>query len=183
MCIRDSKNNYAVWSTRIKKQTSNNFKKVGSSINIDKRLYKEDIRGSIVHTEMLYKQKIITLKVKEKILWGLNRIKNEIEKKKFKFEVSKEDIHMNIESRLFELIGDDAGFLHTARSRNDQVLTDLKIWMKNSVIEIDKLLVRVIRSLLNNAQKNINTVLPGFTHLKNAQPISCLLYTSDAADE
>ena len=85
--MRKNKNNYAVWSSRIKKQTSNNFKKIGSSINIDKRLYKEDIQGSIVHTEMLYKQKIISLKVKAKILWGLNRIKNEIEKKKFKFSV------------------------------------------------------------------------------------------------
>ena len=171
-----NKNNYAVWSSRIKKQTSNNFKKIGSSINIDKRLYKEDIQGSIVHTEMLYKQKIISLKVKAKILWGLNRIKNEIEKKKFKFDISKEDIHMNIESRLFELIGDDAGFLHTARSRNDQVLTDLKIWMKNSVNEIDKLLIKVIKSLTHNAEKNIKTVLPGFTHLKNAQPISLAHY-------
>ena len=174
--MRKNKNNYAVWSSRIKKQTSNNFKKIGSSINIDKRLYKEDIQGSIVHTEMLYKQKIISLKVKAKILWGLNRIKNEIEKKKFKFDISKEDIHMNIESRLFELIGDDAGFLHTARSRNDQVLTDLKIWMKNSVNEIDKLVIRVIKSLINNAEKNIKTVLPGFTHLKNAQPISLAHY-------
>ena len=174
--MRKNKNNYAVWSSRIKKQTSNNFKKIGSSINIDKRLYREDIQGSIVHTEMLYKQKIISLKVKAKILWGLNRIKNEIEKKKFKFDISKEDIHMNIESRLFELIGDDAGFLHTARSRNDQVLTDLKIWMKNSVNEIDKLLIKVIKSLTNNAEKNIKTVLPGFTHLKNAQPISLAHY-------
>ena len=171
-----NKNNYAVWGTRIKKQTSNNFKKVGSSINIDKRLYKEDIKGSMVHTDMLYKQKIISLKVKEKILWGLNRIKNEIDKKKFKFDISKEDIHMNVESRLFELIGDDAGFLHTARSRNDQVLTDLKIWMKSSVSEIDKLLTKVIKSLLNNADKNLKTVLPGFTHLKNAQPISLAHY-------
>ena len=174
--MRKNKNNYAVWSSRIKKQTSNNFKKIGSSINIDKRLYREDIQGSIVHTEMLYKQKIISLKVKAKILWGLNRIKNEIDKKKFKFDISKEDIHMNIESRLFELIGDDAGFLHTARSRNDQVLTDLKIWMKNSVNEIDKLLIKVIKSLTNNAEKNIKTVLPGFTHLKNAQPISLAHY-------
>ena len=174
--MRKNKNNYAVWSSRIKKQTSNNFKKIGSSINIDKRLYKEDIQGSIVHTEMLYKQKIISLKVKAKILWGLNRIKNEIEKKKFKFDIFKEDIHMNIESRLFELIGDDAGFLHTARSRNDQVLTDLKIWMKNSVNEIDKLLIKVIKSLTHNAEKNIKTVLPGFTHLKNAQPISLAHY-------
>ena len=174
--MRKNKNNYAVWSSRIKKQTSNNFKKIGSSINIDKRLYKEDIQGSIAHTEMLYKQKIISLKVKAKILWGLNRIKNEIDKKKFKFDISKEDIHMNIESRLFELIGDDAGFLHTARSRNDQVLTDLKIWMKNSVNEIDKLLIKIIKSLTHNAEKNIKTVLPGFTHLKNAQPISLAHY-------
>ena len=83
---------------------------------------------------------------------------------------------MNIESRLFELIGDDAGFLHTARSRNDQVLTDLKIWMKSSVSEIDKLLTKVIKSLLNNADKNLKTILPGFTHLKNAQPISLAHY-------
>ena len=174
--MRKNKNNYAVWSTRIKKQTSSTFKNVGSSINIDKRLYKEDIKGSVVHTEMLYKQKIISIKTKDKILWGLNRIKNEIEKKKFKFDISKEDIHMNIESRLFELIGDDAGFMHTARSRNDQVLTDLKMWMKVSVNEIDKLLLRVIKSLLNNAHKNIKTILPGFTHLKNAQPISLSHY-------
>ena len=174
--MRKNKNNHAVWSTRIKKETSGTFKKVGSSINVDKRLYKEDIKGSIVHTEMLYKQKIISIKTKDKILWGLNRIKNEIEKKKFKFDISKEDIHMNIESRLFELIGDDAGFMHTARSRNDQVITDLKMWMKDSVNEIDKLLLRVIKSLLNNSQKNIKTILPGFTHLKNAQPISLSHY-------
>ena len=174
--MRKNKNNYAVWSTRIKEKTSNNFKKVGSSINIDKRLYKEDIKGSIVHAEMLYKQKIISLKVKDKILWGLRRIKNEIDKKKFKFDISKEDIHMNIEGRLFELIGIDAGYLHTARSRNDQVLTDLKIWMKDSVDEIDNLLIKVIKSLINNAQKNIKTILPGFTHLKNAQPISLAHY-------
>ena len=174
--MRKNKNNYAVWSTRIKEKTSNNFKKVGSSINIDKRLYKEDIKGSIVHAEMLYKQKIISLKIKDKILWGLRRIKNEIDKKKFKFDISKEDIHMNIEGRLFELIGIDAGYLHTARSRNDQVLTDLKIWMKDSVDEIDNLLIKVIKSLINNAQKNIKTILPGFTHLKNAQPISLAHY-------
>jgi len=174
--MRKNKNNYAVWSTRINKPTSNNFKRAGSSINIDKRLYKKDIKGSIIHTKMLYKQKIISPKVKDKILWGLNRIKNEIDKKKFKFDISKEDIHMNIESRLFDLIGEDAGFLHTARSRNDQVLTDLKLWMKDSTNEINKLLIRVIKTLIKNAQKNINTVLPGFTHLKNAQPISLAHY-------
>ncbi len=174
--MRKNKNNYAVWSARITKPTSINFRNIGSSINVDKRLYKEDIKGSIAHTEMLYKQKIISLKVKDKILWGLNRIKNEIDKKKFKFDISKEDIHMNIESRLFDLIGEDAGFLHTARSRNDQVLTDLKLWMKDSTNEINNLLIKVIKTLINNAQKNIKTVLPGFTHLKNAQPISLAHY-------
>ena len=174
--MRKNKNNYAVWSARIMKPTSINFRNIGSSINVDKRLYKEDIKGSIAHTEMLYKQNIISLKVKDKILWGLNRIKNEIEKKKFKFDISKEDIHMNIESRLFDLIGEDAGFLHTARSRNDQVLTDLKLWMKDSTNEINNLLIKVIKTLINNAQKNIKTVLPGFTHLKNAQPISLAHY-------
>ena len=150
--MRKNKNNYAVWSARITKPTSINFRNIGSSINVDKRLYKEDIKGSIAHTEMLYKQKIISLKVKDKILWGLNRIKNEIDKKKFKFDISKEDIHMNIESRLFDLIGEDAGFLHTARSRNDQVLTDLKLWMKDSTNEINNLLIKVIKTLINNAQ-------------------------------
>ncbi len=174
--MRKNKNNYAVWSARIMKPTSSNFRNIGSSINVDKRLYKEDIKGSIAHTEMLYKQNIISLKVKDKILWGLNRIKNEIDKKKFKFDISKEDIHMNIESRLFDLIGEDAGFLHTARSRNDQVLTDLKLWMKDSTNEINNLLIKVIKTLINNAQKNIKTVLPGFTHLKNAQPISLAHY-------
>ena len=174
--MRKNKNNKPIWSTRTKKNVSTLFKKVGGSLSIDKRLFKEDIMASIAHVEMLHKQRIIDFKVKNKIIWGLKRIKNEIIKKKFNFNYELEDIHMNIENRLFELIGDDAGFLHTARSRNDQVLTDLKIWMKDSVNEIDKLLIRVIKSLLNNAEKNLKTVLPGFTHLKNAQPISLAHY-------
>ena len=171
-----NKNNQPIWSSRIKKNSNNLFRKVGGSLDIDKRLFNEDISASIVHTEMLFKQKIINFKIKNKIVWGLNRIKNEIIKKKFPFDKNLEDIHMNIEKRLFDLIGEDAGFIHTARSRNDQVLTDLKIWMKNSVNEIDKLLIKVIKSLTNNAEKNIKTVLPGFTHLKNAQPISLAHY-------
>ena len=88
---------------------------------------------------MLYKQKIITIKIKDKILWGLKRIQNEIEKKNFKFDENLEDIHMNIENRLFELIGNDAGYLHSARSRNDQVVTDLKLWLKKlSLIHISE---------------------------------------------
>ena len=124
-----NKNNKPVWSTRIKKSNSSLFTKVGSSINIDKRLYKQDIKASTVHVEMLFKKKIIPLQIKSKIVWGLKKILNEINKKKFTFNNQSEDIHMSIEKRLFDLIGEDAGFIHTARSRNDQVLVDFKLWM------------------------------------------------------
>ena len=167
-----NKNNQAIWGNRIKKNTSSIFQKVGSSIDVDKRLYKEDIIGSIAHVEMLFKQKIITFKIKNKIVYGLNKIKKEITNKKFEFNKKYEDIHINIEKRLFEIIGEDAGFIHTARSRNDQVITDLKIWMKSSTKEINVLLDTIIKSVIKAAEKNIYTVMPGFTHLKNAQPVS-----------
>ena len=167
-----NKNNQAIWGNRIKKNTSSIFQKVGSSIDVDKRLYKEDIIGSIAHAEMLFKQKIITFKIKNKIVYGLNKIKKEITNKKFVFNKKYEDIHINIEKRLFEIIGEDAGFIHTARSRNDQVITDLKIWMKSSTKEINVLLDTIIKSVIKAAEKNIYTLMPGFTHLKNAQPVS-----------
>ena len=171
-----NKNNQPIWSSRIKKNSNNLFRKVGGSLDIDKRLFNEDISASIVHTEMLFKQKIINLKIKNKIVWGLNRIRNEIIKKKFPFDKNLEDIHMNIEKRLFDLIGEDAGFIHTARSRNDQVITDFKIWLKKSTYEITKTLDALISTILIVADKNIKTVMPGFTHLKNAQPISFAHY-------
>ncbi len=167
-----NKNNQAIWGNRIKKNTSSIFQKVGNSIDVDKRLYKEDIIGSIAHVEMLFKQKIISFKIKNKIVYGLNKIKKEITNKKFEFNKKYEDIHINIEKRLFEIIGEDAGFIHTARSRNDQVITDLKIWMKSSTKEINILLDVIIKSVIRAAEKNIYTLMPGFTHLKNAQPVS-----------
>ncbi len=172
-----SKNkNQAIWKSRIKKKTSSLFQKVGSSIDIDKELYKEDIKVSIAHVEMLLRQKIISFKIKNKIIYGLNKIEREISGKKFQFNKKFEDIHMNIEKRLFEIIGEDAGYLHTARSRNDQVITDFKIWMRLSVININKKLDETLKSLLVIAQKNIKTVMPGLTHLKNAQPVSFAHY-------
>ncbi len=167
-----NKNNQAIWNTRIKKNMSSLFQKVGSSIDIDKRLFKEDIKGSIVHVEMLFRQKIISFKIKNKIIYGLNKIDKEISSKKFEFNKKYEDIHMNIEKRLFEIIGDDAGYIHTARSRNDQVITDFKIWIKSATKEIDTSLNKLIKTTLKVAEKNIETIMPGFTHLKNAQPIS-----------
>jgi len=167
-----NKNNKTIWNTRIKKNTSYLFQKVGSSIDVDKRLYKEDIIGSIVHVEMLFKQKIISFKIKNKIIYGLNKIKNEISKNKFEFNKKYEDIHINIEKRLFQIIGDEAGYIHTARSRNDQVITDLKIWMKSSTKEVNNNLDKLIKTILKIAEKNIETIMPGFTHLKNAQAVS-----------
>ena len=161
-----NKNNQPIWNTRIKKNSTNLFKKVGGSISIDKRLFREDIEASIVHVEMLFKQKIINFKIKNKIVWGLNRIKNEIIKKKFIFDDKLEDIHMNIEHRLFELIGEDAGYIHTARSRNDQVVTDFKIWLRKANKEIIKNIDVTIKNILKKAEKNIETIMPGFTHLK-----------------
>ena len=171
-----NKNNKAIWGTRIKKDTSSIFKKVGSSIDVDKRLFKEDIQGSIAHVEMLFKQKIISFKIKNKITWGLNRIRNEIIKKKFNFNPELEDIHMNIENRLLEIIGEDAGYIHTGRSRNDQVVTDLKLWLKASTNKIIIQLEDLEKIIIKNAEKNIETIMPGFTHLKNAQPISFAHY-------
>ena len=145
-------------------------------MSIDKRLFNEDIEASIVHVEMLFKQKIINFKVKNKIVWGLNRIKNEIIKKKFLYDEKYEDIHMNIEKRLFDLVGEEAGYIHTARSRNDQVITDFKIWLKKANKEIIKNLDMTINNILKKANKNVETIMPGFTHLKNAQAVSFAHY-------
>jgi len=171
-----NKNNQPIWGIRIKKSSTNLFKKIGGSLSIDKRLFNEDIETSIVHVEMLFKQKIINFKIKNKIIWGLKRIKNEIIKKKFPFDEKLEDIHMNIENRLFDLIGDDAGFVHTARSRNDQVITDFKIWLRKANNEITKNIDIIINNILKSANKNVETIMPGFTHLKNAQPVSFAHY-------
>ena len=171
-----NKNNKPVWSTRIKKDRSSLFIKAGSSISVDKRLFMQDIKASMVHVEMLFKKKIISLQIKNKIIWGLKKIFNEIKKKKFDFDNQAEDIHMAIEKRLFELIGEDAGFIHTARSRNDQVLVDFKLWMLEASDDIVKEIDTSIKVIIKIAEKNIFTVMPSFTHLKNAQPISFAHY-------
>jgi len=168
--------NKAVWGTRFNNPTSKIFEKIGASIDIDKRLFEEDILGSIIHTQMLIKQKIINKKRGVKIINGLKKIRMEIRKKKFKFNKKYEDIHLNIEKRLFTIIGQDAGYLHIARSRNDQVITDFKLWIKKASNEIIKNINDLIRSFLKKSESNIYTIMPGFTHLKNAQPISFAHY-------
>ena len=174
--MRKNKNNKPIWNSRINQKNISIFQKIGSSLNVDKRLFREDILASIAHVEMLEKQKIIKLPVKNKIIWGLKKILSEIIKRKFVFDEKNEDIHMSVEKRLFEILGDDAGFIHTARSRNDQVLTDLKIWLKKSTLEIIDELNKTMKIFLKSSEKNIYTIMPGFTHLKNAQPISFAHY-------
>ena len=171
-----NKNNKVILGHRNKKNVSSLFKKIGSSIDIDKKLYKEDIKVSIVHVEMLFRQKIISFKIKNKIIYGLNKIEKEILKNNFVYNKKYEDIHMNIEKRLFQIIGEEAGYVHTARSRNDQVITDFKIWITSATKTINKNLDNIIKTILKIAEKNIETIMPGFTHLKNAQAISFAHY-------
>jgi argininosuccinate lyase len=168
--------NKAVWGARFNNSTSKIFEKVGSSIDIDKRLFQEDIFGSKIHAQMLINQKIINRKKGKNIINGLKKIEKEIKKNKFKFNKKYEDIHLNIEKRLFELIGDDAGYLHIARSRNDQVITDFKLWIKKASKNIITNLNELIRNFIRLSSSNIETIMPGFTHLKNAQPISFAHY-------
>jgi len=168
--------NKAVWGLRFKNPTSKIFEQIGASIDVDKRLFEEDILGSVVHTQMLVKQKIIDNRKGKKIIKALKKIRNEIKKNKFFFNKKYEDIHLNIEKRLFAIIGTDAGYLHIARSRNDQVITDFKLWLKKSSKKIINNLNNLIKNFLVKSENNIHTVMPGFTHLKNAQPISFAHY-------
>ena len=168
--------NKTIWSNRFKNKTSQSFQKIGSSIHIDKRLYEQDIAASIVHTQMLMKQKIIKSDDGNKIINGLKKIKALIDKGSFEFKEKYEDIHLNIEKALFEIIGPSAGFLHTARSRNDQVVTDFKLWIKEASNKIIKDISVVMKNIIKKAEKNTDTVMPGLTHLKNAQPISFAHY-------
>ena len=168
--------NKTVWSNRFKSSTSKSFQRIGASINVDKRLYSQDIFASKIHTLMLIKKKIIPSKDGKKIIKGLDKIKKKIDKGQFVFKEKFEDIHLNIEKKLYEIIGNSAGYMHTARSRNDQVVTDFKLWVKESTLLIIEELNSLMKNIVNKAEKNISTVMPGFTHLKNAQPISFAHY-------
>ncbi len=142
-----------------------------ASVPFDWRLYKYDIEGGVVHAEMLAKQRIISRQEFEKIKAGLRDILAEIDSGKFKFKLELEDVHMNIESRLFELIGDTAGKLHTARSRNDQVALDMRLFAREAAGTVIQALQAINTRLVDMAGKNIKVVMPGYTHLQQAQPV------------
>jgi len=159
------------WAGRFKEKTEKSVEAFTSSVSFDKRLWEYDIAGSIAHAKMLGKQKIISPKDTKQILFGLNKIKEEIQKGKFKFSDSREDIHMNIEYALIKKIGITGGKLHTARSRNDQVALDLRLFLRYEVEEILKLIKNFQRTLVSLSEKYIDIAMPGYTHLQKAQPI------------
>ena len=142
------------------------------SLDIDKRMYREDIAGSIAHVQMLGKQGIVSSEDVGAIVGGLRQIREEIETGEFEWRPELEDIHINVEARLYELIGDAAGRLHTARSRNDQVATDARLYVKRVAAECRALCRGLQRVLLDRAEENVTTIAPGYTHLQRAQPVS-----------
>ena len=148
------------------------MQRINASIDLDKRLYAQDIAGSLAHCAMLVVQRIITPKDGEAIARGLEKIQAEIENGSFPFRTEHEDIHLNIEARLVELIGDAAGRLHTARSRNDQVATDFRLWVRDAIDRIDEAIETLQRALLDQAEAHAALVMPGFTHLQTAQPVT-----------
>ena len=161
-----------LWGGRFSKNTNELVDAFNASIDFDKRLYNEDIRGSIAHAKMLAKCGIIPAEDGEKIVVGLKDILADIEAGNFSFEVALEDIHMNVEARLTERIGQAGARLHTARSRNDQVALDMHMYMKREVAEIAELLINFEKALLTVAKKHDKTLMPGYTHLQRAQPIT-----------
>ena len=161
-----------LWGGRFSKNTNELVDAFNASIEFDKRLYHEDIRGSIAHAKMLAKCGIIPAEDGEKIVAGLQDILKDIEAGNFAFEVALEDIHMNVEARLTERIGSAGARLHTARSRNDQVALDMHMYMKREVAEIAELLINFEKALLSVAKEHEKTLMPGYTHLQRAQPIT-----------
>ncbi len=161
-----------LWGSRFKGNSSDLLKRINNSISFDFKLAFYDLKVSKAYCKALFKAKLISSSDKEKIYKALNDIEKEIVNKSFKYSQEYEDIHMNIEMALIKKIGEIGGRIHAGRSRNDQVTTDLKLWMIDKTKFLNKLIKNLQTSLVKKAEKNIYTVMPGFTHLQNAQPIS-----------
>ncbi|MDY3298253.1 argininosuccinate lyase, partial [Selenomonas sp.] len=161
----------AMWGGRFSKTTDEMINEFQASINFDKRMYHEDIHGSIAHARMLAKVGILTAADCDAIVDGLLAIEKKIDAGDFDFSVDLEDIHMNIEKRLTEAIGDAGGRLHTARSRNDQVALDTHMYIRRQTIEVQKEIENLQSALVEAAEKYSDVLMPGYTHLQRAQPI------------
>ena len=160
-----------VWGGRFKNKNSELLKQINNSISFDYELAFQDVKINKVYSEALYKAKVITKNEKDKIIKALNEIQQELKNEKFKFSDSYEDIHMNIEMALRSKVGNIAGKVHTGKSRNDQVATDLKMWIKEKLDEIIKRIKQIQKSIIKKSEANLDVIMPGFTHLQNAQPI------------
>ncbi len=160
-----------LWGGRFSQSTDNLMEAFSESISFDKRLYEYDIMGSIAHVQMLANQNIISEKDSDKIVDALRKIKQMIDKGEFDFRIEDEDIHMNIEHKLIEMIGKTGGKLHTARSRNDQVALDIRLFLRDAVLEIIEKISLLLKELVVLAKNNIDVAMPGFTHLQHAQPV------------
>jgi argininosuccinate lyase len=161
-----------MWGGRFTSSPDDIMEEINASIDFDRHLYRQDIAASKAHAEMLAKQGIIAAEDAKKIAHGLDTILSEIEAGKFSFKRALEDIHMNVEGRLSELIGEAAGRLHTARSRNDQVATDFRLWVRDTIDGLDAALAGFQRALADKALAHAATVMPGLTHMQTAQPVT-----------
>ncbi len=161
-----------MWGGRFSMGPAEVMEQINASISFDQRLYAQDIQGSKAHCNMLIAQGIVSQEDGDAILKGLDTILREIEAGDFKFSAALEDIHMNVEARLRELIGDAAGRLHTARSRNDQVAVDVRLWVRDSLDQLDGKLAELQEALIEKAEVYANSVMPGYTHLQAAQPVT-----------
>jgi argininosuccinate lyase len=170
------KNTNQMWGGRFEEKPSDIMEQINASIGMDKRMWRQDIRGSIAHATMLGRQKIIAKDEAAQIIGGLNAIAGEIKDGTFEFKTSLEDIHMNIEARLKEMIGDIAGKLHTARSRNDQVATDFRMWVRGGIDELVALIESLQSVIAVLTEKHAGDIMPGFTHLQAAQPITLAMH-------
>jgi len=160
------------WSALFSEPMSDLVKRYTASVDFDKRLWQADIEGSLAHAEMLAAQGIISAQDREQIVRGMAKIRDEIAAGAFEWKLDLEDVHLNIEARLTQLVGDAGKRLHTGRSRNDQVATDVRLWLRGEIDLIGGLLVDLQKALVDIAEKNAETILPGFTHLQVAQPVS-----------
>jgi len=162
----------AAWSGRFSGGPAEIMQRINVSIDFDKRLYAQDIEASLAHCAMLVECRILSREDGAAIAAGLAQIQGEIEGGTFPFRAEHEDIHLNIEARLHELVGAPAGRLHTARSRNDQVATDFKLWVRDAIDRLDQEVAALQAALIDQAERHAATVMPGFTHLQVAQPVT-----------
>ena len=172
--MRDNrtKDSYTIWGGRLKVPTDAFVERFTASESFDRRLYTQDIRGSLAHAQMLAEQGVLNTEELEAIEQGLSEVQEDIEAGRFSWSTSLEDVHMNIEAALTEKIGIAGKKLHTGRSRNDQVATDVRLWLRDEIDQIATELTRLQAGCIELAEVEANTIMPGFTHLQTAQPVT-----------